>query len=42
MGVNNLNGGSVVFEQLSTIGSYRAYTSTVDAITGDAVYTEAR
>lgn len=42
LGVSNLNGGSVVFDLLSTIGSYRAYTSTVDAITGDAVYTEAR
>jgi hypothetical protein len=42
LGVSNLNGGSVVFELLSTIGSFRGYTSTVDAITGDAVYTEAQ
>ncbi len=42
IGVTSLDGGSVVFELLSTAGSYRAYTSTVDAITGDAVYTEAQ
>jgi len=42
LGVSNLDGGSVVFELLSGSGSYRGYTSTVDAITGDAVYTAAQ
>ena len=42
MGVTNLNGGSVVFELMSAVGSFRAYTSTVDAVTGDAVHTAAQ
>ncbi|MCU0305722.1 MAG: hypothetical protein MUC56_16855 [Thermoanaerobaculales bacterium] len=42
LGVTSLGGGSVGFELLSGSGSYRAYTSTVDAITGDAVYTAAQ
>jgi hypothetical protein len=42
LGVTSLGGGSVVFELLSGTGSYRAYTSTVDAVTGDAVYTAAQ
>lgn len=39
LGVAELATGSVVFELTSGTGSYRGYTSTVDADTGDAVYT---
>jgi hypothetical protein len=42
LGVRQINGGSVVFEMTSGTGSYRGYTSTVDAVTGDAVYTAAQ
>ncbi|MCD4748326.1 MAG: hypothetical protein K8R59_03040, partial [Thermoanaerobaculales bacterium] len=42
LGVLQLNGGSVVFEMTSGAGSYRGYLSTIDAITGDAVYTAAQ
>jgi len=41
LGVASLDGGTVVFE-LSGHGSYRAYTSTVDQESGDAVYNAAR
>lgn len=42
LGVQRLDGGSVVFEMTSGAGYLRGYTSTVDAITGDAVYTAAQ
>ncbi len=42
LGVQRINGGSVVFEMTSGTGSYRGYTSIVDAITGDAVFTAAQ
>jgi len=38
MGVATLDGGVVVITRTSTAGSFRAYTSTVDQISGDAVY----
>ena len=41
LGISSLDGGTVIFE-LSGHGSYRAYTSTVDQKSGDAVYNEAR
>lgn len=41
LGVSSLDGGTVIFER-SGHGSYRAYTSTVDQKSGDAVYNEAR
>ncbi len=42
LGVTSLSAGAVVFELTSGSGSYRGYSSSVDAITGDAVYTEGR
>jgi len=36
LGISNLDGGSVLFQGSS--GSYHAYSSTVDQLTGDAVY----
>lgn len=42
LGVSRLDGGSVVFDLMSTVGSFRAYISTVDDVTGDAVYTAAQ
>lgn len=39
LGVASVTGGTVVFTRTSGLGSYRGYTSTVDAVTGDAVYT---
>jgi len=41
LGVTTLDGGTVIFE-MSGHGSYRAYTSTVDQESGDAVYNAAR
>lgn len=41
-GTGPLNGGTVTLTRTSDPGSFRAYTSTVDQATGDAVYNEAR
>ncbi|MEN8164921.1 MAG: hypothetical protein ABFS37_12385 [Acidobacteriota bacterium] len=38
LGVGNMSGGTVVITRRSSGGSFRAYTSTVDQKSGDAVY----
>ncbi len=38
LGISNLDGGTVVMTRDSSEGSFRAYTSTIDQRTGDAVY----
>jgi len=42
LGISSLDGGSVAFQRTSAAGSFRAYSSTVDQLTGDAVYNAAR
>jgi hypothetical protein len=42
LGVSSLSGGMVRFERTSTSGAFRAYASTVDQHTGDAVYNAAQ
>ncbi len=42
LGVANLDGGTASFTRTSTSGSFRAYASTVDQLSGDAIYSEAR
>ncbi len=42
LGVNAVEGGTLVVTRTSSTGSFRAYTSTVDQASGDAVYNEAR
>jgi hypothetical protein len=41
-GTGPMDGGTVKLTRTSNTGSFRAYTSTVDQSTGDAVYNEAR
>jgi len=41
-GLTNLNGGTAVFSLTAGSGSFRAYASTVDEVTGDAVYNAAQ
>lgn len=42
LGVTQLQGGTLLVTRQSQLGTFRAYTSTVDQASGDAVYNEAR
>lgn len=42
LGVATLDGGTASFKRASSSGSFRAYASTVDQLSGDAIYSEAR
>jgi hypothetical protein len=42
LGVDTLNGGTVIFTNTGEYGSYGGYLSTVDAVTGDAVFVAAQ
>jgi hypothetical protein len=42
LGVDTLNGGTVIFTNTGEYGSFGGYLSTVDAVTGDAVFVAAQ